>query len=82
MMVRYRYRIDRSESCEPKVDFVNRTNVSTGAGGADFLPGLSTTIIDSQVSGRGIGMFAIKEAINRDGGTIKIENRPGNGCNF
>ncbi len=47
-----------------------------------FHPGLSTTIKNTDLSGRGIGMYSIKKAIDEVGGKITVENRPLQGCTF
>ncbi|EWY38676.1 hypothetical protein N825_12755, partial [Skermanella stibiiresistens SB22] len=44
-----------------------------------FAPGLSTAAETSDLSGRGIGMYAVRMAIERIGGTIGIETSAGRG---
>jgi two-component system, chemotaxis family, sensor kinase CheA len=44
-----------------------------------FAPGLSTAASVSTVSGRGVGMDAVRSAIARLGGQVEIETRPGAG---
>lgn len=44
-----------------------------------FLPGLSTAEKISEVSGRGVGMDAVRESIERQQGTIGIKSKPGAG---
>jgi two-component system, chemotaxis family, sensor kinase CheA len=44
-----------------------------------FAPGLSTAASVSDVSGRGVGMDAVRSAIARLGGQVEIETRPGAG---
>jgi two-component system chemotaxis sensor kinase CheA len=43
------------------------------------LPGLSTTESVSEVSGRGVGMDAVKRGVEELGGTLVIESAPGAG---
>ncbi|HWP41660.1 MAG TPA: chemotaxis protein CheA [Blastocatellia bacterium] len=47
-----------------------------------FLQGVSTAREVTWVSGRGIGMAAVKSAIERMRGTISVESRPGEGTRF
>ncbi|NJS13608.1 MAG: chemotaxis protein CheA [Sphingopyxis sp.] len=44
-----------------------------------FAPGLSTADKVSALSGRGVGMDIVKSNLERIGGVIDLENRPGNG---
>ena len=44
-----------------------------------FRPGFSTAEKVTDVSGRGVGMDVVKTNIERIGGTITLENRPGQG---
>lgn len=44
-----------------------------------FEPGLSTAESVSGVSGRGVGMDVVRDNIQKVGGTIQIESRPGSG---
>jgi len=44
-----------------------------------FLPGFSTADEASQVSGRGVGMDVVRTGIEKLGGSIEIESRPGEG---
>ena len=44
-----------------------------------FTPGLSTAGSVSALSGRGVGMDVVKSNIERIGGLIEIDNRPGDG---
>ncbi|HEV2568305.1 chemotaxis protein CheA [Sphingomonas sp.] len=44
-----------------------------------FSPGLSTADQVSAISGRGVGMDVVKSNIERIGGSIELENRPGAG---
>ena len=44
-----------------------------------FLPGLSTAEKVTNVSGRGVGMDVVKTNIEKIGGTVDIQSRPGNG---
>ncbi|MCA2978577.1 MAG: chemotaxis protein CheW, partial [Myxococcaceae bacterium] len=43
------------------------------------LPGLSTAADVTQVSGRGVGMDAVKRAVEHVGGTLELESRVGEG---
>jgi two-component system chemotaxis sensor kinase CheA len=43
------------------------------------LPGVSTAKDVSDVSGRGVGMDAVKRAIERVGGTLELDSEPGRG---
>ena len=45
--------------------------------GIIMLPGFSTAIVISDVSGRGVGMDVVKTNIERLGGTVDIESSPG-----
>ena len=47
--------------------------------GLIFTPGLSTAAAISEVSGRGVGMDAVRSAIARLGGRVEIASRPGEG---
>jgi two-component system chemotaxis sensor kinase CheA len=44
-----------------------------------FLPGFSTAEKVTNVSGRGVGMDVVKTNIERIGGTVDIQSRPGHG---
>jgi two-component system chemotaxis sensor kinase CheA len=44
-----------------------------------FLPGFSTARALTEVSGRGVGMDAVKTAVQRLGGRIRIDSAPGQG---
>ncbi len=44
-----------------------------------FHPGFSTAAAITDVSGRGVGMDIVKQAITRIGGSIRIETAPGQG---
>lgn len=46
------------------------------------LPGLSTATDVTDISGRGVGMDAVKRAVDQVGGTLEIETRPGKGSTF
>ena len=43
------------------------------------LPGVSTAKDVSDVSGRGVGMDAVKRAVERVGGTLELDSEPGRG---
>jgi len=47
-----------------------------------FLPGLSTADIVDDVSGRGVGMDAVRDTIQTLRGKIDIESQPGKGATF
>jgi chemosensory pili system protein ChpA (sensor histidine kinase/response regulator) len=47
-----------------------------------FLPGFSTAIELSQVSGRGVGMDVVKTAVTELGGRIEIDSPAGQGTTF
>src|SRR5260370_19050956 len=44
-----------------------------------FLPGFSTAERVTNVSGRGVGMDVVKTNIEKIGGTIDLQNQPGQG---
>ncbi len=47
-----------------------------------FQPGFSTAKAVTELSGRGVGMDAVKRHLNRIGGTIEIETERGQGTTF
>ena len=47
-----------------------------------FLPGFSTAEAITELSGRGVGLSAVKEAVTRLGGTIAAHTRVGRGTSF
>ncbi|MDR7667141.1 chemotaxis protein CheA [Methanosarcina sp. Z-7115] len=47
-----------------------------------FTPGFSTSSIVTDISGRGIGMDVVKNKIERLGGSVKVESKPGFGSMF
>nr|WP_295107595.1 chemotaxis protein CheA [uncultured Caulobacter sp.] len=47
-----------------------------------FLPGFSTAAMVSDVSGRGVGMDAVRAAIARLGGRVEIDSTPGQGTSL
>ena len=47
-----------------------------------FHPGFSTAAQVTSVSGRGVGMDVVKTNIERIGGTIELDSRPGQGTTF
>ncbi|MFP5501409.1 MAG: chemotaxis protein CheW [Candidatus Sericytochromatia bacterium] len=49
---------------------------------AIFAPGFSTAATATAVSGRGVGMDAVREKLRALGGTIELETRPGKGTTF
>lgn len=46
------------------------------------LPGVSTAADITDISGRGVGMDAVRRAIENVGGTLEIESKPGRGTKF
>ncbi|HEU4724166.1 MAG TPA: chemotaxis protein CheW [Candidatus Eisenbacteria bacterium] len=44
-----------------------------------FVPGFSTADRVTSISGRGVGMDVVKNNVERIGGAIEVESRPGNG---
>lgn len=46
------------------------------------LPGVSTAETVTDVSGRGVGLDAVKKAVEAVGGTLEIESAPGQGSRF
>src|SRR3546814_7280143 len=47
-----------------------------------FAPGLSTAQQITSVSGRGVGMDVVQSNIERIGGLISLDNRPGRGLSI
>ncbi|OPX88723.1 MAG: Chemotaxis protein CheA [Pelotomaculum sp. PtaB.Bin117] len=47
-----------------------------------FLPGLSSKEEISDLSGRGVGMDAVRNTVKRLGGTMQVESAPGQGTTF
>lgn len=47
-----------------------------------FLPGFSTAQKVTDISGRGVGLDAVRETLRSLGGSVEIENRPGEGVTF
>ena len=47
-----------------------------------FQPGFSTSPAVSDVSGRGVGLDAVRSALAREGGSIGVLSRPGQGATF
>jgi two-component system chemotaxis sensor kinase CheA len=45
-----------------------------------FLPGLSTTRMITDISGRGVGMDVVRAVVRRLNGTVGIASQPGAGC--
>jgi len=50
-----------------------------GAANLIFMPGVSTADAITSVSGRGVGMDVVRANVERLGGTIVLDNRPGSG---
>lgn len=44
-----------------------------------FHPGLTTTAVVNQYSGRGVGLDAVRDQVERAGGTVDLESEPGSG---
>ncbi len=47
-----------------------------------FHPGLSTSLVVSPVSGRGMGLDVVNTAVNRLGGHVKVQTARGQGASF
>jgi chemotaxis protein histidine kinase CheA/CheY-like chemotaxis protein len=47
-----------------------------------FQPGVSTRVGADDVAGRGVGLDAVKDAISRLGGTVRVTSTPGAGAAF
>lgn len=47
-----------------------------------FLPGISTALETTRLSGRGVGLDAVRARVLALGGTLAIETGPGRGCIF
>lgn len=47
-----------------------------------FIDGLSSAPVTTSISGRGVGMSAVRSAVESVGGTITIESQPGAGTTF
>lgn len=47
-----------------------------------FTPGLSTSDSVTDISGRGIGMDVVKNRVERLGGSVKVDSKPGLGSSF
>jgi len=47
-----------------------------------FLPGVSTKEVVDEVSGRGVGMDVVKTNVERIGGVVDLQTRPGQGTTF
>lgn len=47
-----------------------------------FQPGMSTASEVTEVSGRGVGLAAVREVVQEMGGSISIQTRPGRGTEF
>src|SRR5205823_12981103 len=50
--------------------------------GLIFTPGFSTATRVSHISGRGVGMDAVREACLRMGGALDVSSRPGTSTTF
>ncbi len=60
----------------------NQSFTDTEIMGLIFQPGFSTADGVSEVSGRGVGLDAVKEDVNRLGGSIQVRSEPGSGTAF
>jgi two-component system chemotaxis sensor kinase CheA len=49
---------------------------------AVFAPGLSTSEVVSETSGRGVGMAAVRETCRSLGGDCSVQSEAGKGANF
>ncbi len=49
---------------------------------AIFSPGFTTSKGTDEVSGRGVGLYAVKEFVNQKRGEISLINKPGKGVSF
>lgn len=47
-----------------------------------FASGFSTSVAVTEVSGRGVGMDAVKSALDKVGGRVDVESTPGRGTRF
>ena len=47
-----------------------------------FVPGFSTSESLTDISGRGVGMDVVRDAVQRLKGTIRVESNPGKGATF
>lgn len=47
-----------------------------------FRPGFSTTQAVSSVSGRGVGLDIVENAVEQAGGAVRVRTQPGKGSNF
>ncbi|NUS50862.1 MAG: chemotaxis protein CheA, partial [Nocardioidaceae bacterium] len=73
------------------LDRVRRTAALRGVTGVDdlaaadvarlvLLPGFSTSDTVGQVSGRGVGLDAVRHTVEQAGGRVEIDTEPGRGC--
>jgi two-component system chemotaxis sensor kinase CheA len=69
---------DRVEQRARDLGLVERTSVSeAGLSEALFAQGLSTSDSVTEISGRGVGLSAIREVVSRRGGRVSVESRSG-----
>jgi two-component system sensor histidine kinase and response regulator WspE len=47
-----------------------------------FLPGFSTSRVTSDISGRGVGLDAVRSTLEQIGGSVRVQSRPGQGTTF
>jgi len=56
--------------------------IEGGPEDAIFSPGFTTSETADEVSGRGVGLYAVKEFVDQKGGKIFLTNKPGKGVSF
>ena len=47
-----------------------------------LLPGFSSAEVVSDISGRGVGLDAVEQAVTKLGGTIEVQSQKGQGTQF
>ncbi len=47
-----------------------------------FQPGFSTSVVTTDVSGRGMGLDVVRQELTSLGGSVAVTSRPGQGCTF
>lgn|GEM_PF-6803692 len=50
--------------------------------GLMFAPGLTTSVVVSDVSGRGVGMDIVRQTVEDLGGSVEVSSRPGEGLSL
>ncbi len=78
--------LDRLAAAAAKLGLIAPDRVAA-VGEAELLPlvfmsGVSTAPLLTELSGRGLGLAIVREKVERLGGTITIESRPGAGSRF